>query len=123
MGINVTSDEKGNYYLDQKKLIESALKAAKVRWMLDCLTDGDLDSDYFEEDYSDSEDGNLGAQKGYLLGNRFGYRWRHIGFLLGYYLDTTWIFMDSKSVLPNRYSQIGIHKSVLPKQNRTQPAI
>ena len=38
--------------------------------------------------------GNLGAQKGYLLGNRFGYRWRHIGLLLGYYLDTTWIFMD-----------------------------
>ena len=30
MGINVTSDEKGNYYLDQKKLIESAIKAAKV---------------------------------------------------------------------------------------------
>ena len=28
--INVTSDEKGNYYLDQKKLIESAVKAAKV---------------------------------------------------------------------------------------------
>ena len=25
MGINVTSDEKGNYYLDQKKLIESAV--------------------------------------------------------------------------------------------------
>ena len=30
MGINVTSDEKGNFYLDQKKLIESAVKAAKV---------------------------------------------------------------------------------------------
>ena len=25
--INVTSDEKGNYYLDQKKLIESAVKS------------------------------------------------------------------------------------------------
>ena len=30
VGINVTSDEKGNFYLDQKKLIESAVKAAKV---------------------------------------------------------------------------------------------
>ena len=30
VGINVTTDEKGNYYLDQKKLIESAVKAAKV---------------------------------------------------------------------------------------------
>ena len=30
VGINVTSDELGNYYLDQKKLIESAVKAAKV---------------------------------------------------------------------------------------------
>ena len=30
MGINVTSDEKGNFYLDQKKLIESAVKTAKV---------------------------------------------------------------------------------------------
>ena len=30
LGINVTSDEKGNFYLDQKKLIESAVKAAKV---------------------------------------------------------------------------------------------
>ena len=29
MAINVTSDEKGNFYLDQKKLIESAVKAAK----------------------------------------------------------------------------------------------
>ena len=29
-GINVTSDEKGNFYLDQKKLIESAVKAAQV---------------------------------------------------------------------------------------------
>ena len=28
--INVTSDEKGNFYLDQKELIESAVKAAKV---------------------------------------------------------------------------------------------
>ena len=27
----VTSDELGNYYLDQRKLIESAVKAAKVR--------------------------------------------------------------------------------------------
>ena len=26
----VTSDEKGNFYLDQQKLIESAVKAAKV---------------------------------------------------------------------------------------------
>ena len=30
VGINVISDEKGNFYLDQKKLIESAVKAAKV---------------------------------------------------------------------------------------------
>ena len=30
VGINVTSDEIGNYYLDQRKLIESAVKAAKV---------------------------------------------------------------------------------------------
>ena len=30
MGINVTSDEKGNYYMDQKKLIESAVKTARV---------------------------------------------------------------------------------------------
>ena len=30
MGINVTSDEKGNFYLDQKNLRESAVKAAKV---------------------------------------------------------------------------------------------
>ena len=30
LGINVTSDEKGNFNLDQKKLIESAVKAAKV---------------------------------------------------------------------------------------------
>ena len=30
VGINVTSDELGNYYLDQRKLIESAVKAAKV---------------------------------------------------------------------------------------------
>ena len=30
VGINVTSDEKGNFYLDQRKLIESAVKAAKV---------------------------------------------------------------------------------------------
>ena len=30
MGINVTLDEKGNFYLDQKKLIQSAVKAAKV---------------------------------------------------------------------------------------------
>ena len=31
MGINLTSDEKGTYYLDQKKLIESAVKAVKVQ--------------------------------------------------------------------------------------------
>ena len=31
VGINLTSDEKGNFYLDQQKLIESAVKAAKVR--------------------------------------------------------------------------------------------
>ena len=30
VGINVTSDEKWNFYLDQRKLIESAVKAAKV---------------------------------------------------------------------------------------------
>ena len=30
VGINVTSDEIGNFHLDQKKLIESAVKAAKV---------------------------------------------------------------------------------------------
>ena len=30
VGINVTSDEKGNFYLDQKKLIECTIKAAKV---------------------------------------------------------------------------------------------
>ena len=30
MGINLTLDEKGNFYLDQKKFIESAGKAAKV---------------------------------------------------------------------------------------------
>ena len=30
VGINVTSDELGNYYLDQRKLIESAVRAAKV---------------------------------------------------------------------------------------------
>ena len=30
VGINLTSDELGNYYLDQKKFIESAVKAAKV---------------------------------------------------------------------------------------------
>ena len=30
MGIDVTSDDKGNFYLDQKKLIESPIKAAKV---------------------------------------------------------------------------------------------
>ena len=30
VGINVTSDEKGNFYLDQKNLRESAVKAAKV---------------------------------------------------------------------------------------------
>ena len=30
LGINVTTDEQGNYYLDQKKSIESAVKAAKV---------------------------------------------------------------------------------------------
>ena len=30
VGINVTSDEKDNFYLDQKKFIESAVKAAKV---------------------------------------------------------------------------------------------
>ena len=30
VGINVISDEKGYFYLDQKKLIESAVKAAKV---------------------------------------------------------------------------------------------
>ena len=30
MEINVTSDEKGNFYFDQRKLIESAVKAAKV---------------------------------------------------------------------------------------------
>ena len=29
-GINVTSDNQGNYYLDQKKSIEGAVKAAKV---------------------------------------------------------------------------------------------
>ena len=28
VGINVTSDEKGNFYQDQKKLIESAVKDA-----------------------------------------------------------------------------------------------
>ena len=30
VGINVTTDEQGNYYLDQKKSIESVVKAAKV---------------------------------------------------------------------------------------------
>ena len=30
LGINVTTDEQGNYYLDQKKSIESVVKAAKV---------------------------------------------------------------------------------------------
>ena len=40
----------------------------------------------------------LGAQKGYLLGNPFGYRSRHTAGL------TYWI--------TNRYLQIGIYKSV-----------
>ena len=44
VGINVTSYEKGNFYLDQKKLIESAVKAAKVSGAkvqkLPYLTDG-----------------------------------------------------------------------------------
>ena len=31
VGINVTMDEQGNYYLDQKKSMESVVKAAKVR--------------------------------------------------------------------------------------------
>ena len=31
VGINVTSDDKGNYYLDQKKAIEGAVKAAKLK--------------------------------------------------------------------------------------------
>ena len=30
VGINVTSDNQGNYYLDQKKSIEGVVKAAKV---------------------------------------------------------------------------------------------
>ena len=30
VGINVTSDNQGNYCLDQKKLIEGVVKAAKV---------------------------------------------------------------------------------------------
>ena len=30
VGINVTTDEQSNYYLDQKKSIESVVKAAKV---------------------------------------------------------------------------------------------
>ena len=30
VGINITSDKKGNFYLDQKKFVESAVKAAKA---------------------------------------------------------------------------------------------
>ena len=30
VGINITSDKKVNFYLDQKKLVESAVKAAKA---------------------------------------------------------------------------------------------
>ena len=30
VGINVTTDEKGNYYLDQKKAVEGVVKVAKL---------------------------------------------------------------------------------------------
>ena len=61
MGINVTSDEKGNFYVDQKKLIESAVKAAKVSgakvqklpYRLDCPSLSNADNAKTEAEVND----------------------------------------------------------------------
>ena len=37
VGINITSDKKGSFYLDQEELIESVVKAAKVSGARSCL--------------------------------------------------------------------------------------
>ena len=36
------------------------------------------------------ESAAIGTQKGYLLGNRFGHRRQHMGFLRGNKLETDW---------------------------------
>ena len=38
VGINITSDKKANFYLDQEELFESVVKAAKVSRARSCLT-------------------------------------------------------------------------------------
>ena len=35
VGINVTNDKEGNYYLDQKRAIEGLIKGGKIEWSQD----------------------------------------------------------------------------------------
>ena len=69
VGINVTSDEKGNFYLDQKKLIENAaakVSGAKVQKLPYPLDGPSLSKAATRESHSDSKCGGPHQRKSSL---------------------------------------------------------